>query len=276
MGVFRGPFTSGFDNDIVVALFFPGSFVPADINAWMYLEYRSAARLAERLGHAEERAGFLEKAAALKRAANALLWHAQKESFAAYSLCEGRHIFGYEVPLVGGKLGEYAFQTVSNLVPLYTGLADEDKARAMIRRYVLSAEHFLSPFGIRTLSKASEFYNNARWGNPSRFSPPGQITASNWQGPVWIPICYFMFHALRRHGFAAEALDLAGRTLRVLAEGLDRIGCFTENYHGETGEPLYARDFAAWNILADVMIREAEENCWLMQPIFQAGPEIGS
>lgn len=268
MGVFRGPFTSGFDNDIVTSLFFPGTVVPCDLSAWMYLEYRALGRLAQLLGRDADRAALLDKAEALKRAANALLWHADKESFAAYSLCEGRHLFGYDVPLVPGRLGEFAFQTVSNLIPLYTGLADGDKARTMIRRYVLSEDHFLSPFGIRTLSKASEFYNNAKWGNPPRFSAPGQITASNWQGPVWIPICYFMFHALRRNGFGAEAQELARRTLRVLAESIDRIGCFTENYHGETGEPLYARDFAAWNILADVMRQEAEDGAWIMEPFY--------
>ncbi len=75
----------------------------------------------------------------------------------------------------------------------------------MIERYVLSADHFLSAFGIRSLSRSSEYYNNAIWGNPPRYGPHDRLTNSNWQGPVWVPLCCFVAHAPAHYGYGCEA-----------------------------------------------------------------------
>jgi len=47
---------------------------------------------------------------------------------------------------------------------------------------------------------------------------------------------------------------LADNTFKVIAMSLDKLGYMRENFHGETGEPLYADYFASWNILADLML----------------------
>ena len=114
-------------------------------------------------------------------------------------------------------------------------------------------EHFRSPFGIRSLSKASEYYNQARWGNPSPHGDRRRLTNSNWQGPVWIPLNWFVFHALLRYAFTSEARTLADDTQKVLAGCIEQFGYMRENFHAETGEGLYADHFASWNILADIM-----------------------
>jgi hypothetical protein len=62
-----------------------------------------------------------------------------------------------------------------------------------------------------------------------------------------------MYQALSYYGFDHEAKDLADRTHSLLASSINSIGSFTENYHAETGQPLYAPNFASWNILADQM-----------------------
>ena len=241
----------GFDNDAATAFGRSREIVSADLPSWLMLEYQAIATLAGLLDRVEDQHVFLERADALSQRINNLLWNEHMESYSAWHLTNGRHHFGC---LEGGQgLGEYAFQSCSNLIPLYVGIASQEQGEAMIRRYVLNPDHFWSPWGIRSLSKASEFYNNAKWGNPPRFGYPERFTNSNWQGPVWIPICYFVFHALLRYGFCEEARILADNTVRLLADSLNRIGSFTENYHAETGEPLYATEFASWNLLADTM-----------------------
>ena len=181
---------SGFDNDVVTTFFPPGSVIPADLSAWLYREYRAAAEIAERIGDATAQADYAGRAERLRAAINARLWQADEETYAAYDLCAGAPILRLGDPHIGATIGRYAFQTCSNLIPLYAGVADREQGRAMLRRYVLSEEHFLSPHGIRSLSRASEFYNNAVWGNPPRFGDHRVLTTSNWQGPVWIPLCY--------------------------------------------------------------------------------------
>ncbi len=97
---------------------------------------------------------------------------------------------------------------------------------------------------------------------------PNRLTNSNWQGPVWVPLNYFMFHALLFYGFAGEAEILSSRTINMLVHSLNKIGSFAENYDSDNGTPLYCKDFASWNILADMMPQETINKKWIMDAIF--------
>jgi glycogen debranching enzyme len=268
-GLFRWPlaYMSGYDNDPVTTFFQPDTIISPDVNALIYLEYRAAARVAEELNRTTDHRAYQDKAQALRKAINELLWNAEEGTYNAWNLVAGAPQLAYGDRYVKG-VGRYAFQTCSNLTPLYARLADPAQAREMIEKYVLSEDHFLSPWGIRSLSKSSEYYNNAVWGNPPRFGVHDRLTSSNWQGPVWVPLCYFMVHALAHYGYARQAEDLADRAVNVLAGSLDKVGSFAENYDGETGAPLYCREFGSWNILADIMHDELRTNTWIMDPVF--------
>ena len=244
------PFHSGIDNDVVTTFHLPDSVVPADLSSFLVLEHRALAYLADAIGASGVDA---ERADALSELIRQHLWSEDKSSFAAFDLLSGKHLFAIGGWKPGQANGAYAYQSCSNLIPLYAGVATADQAAAMIPRYVLSADHFWSDFGIRSLSRSSEFYNNAIWGNPPRYGDHTRPTNSNWQGPIWFPLSFFVHRALRKYGFPEEADDLRARTLRVLALSVESVGSFAENFCGETGKPLYARDFAAWNLLADVM-----------------------
>ena len=249
------PYHSGIDNDAATAFLPAGRVVSADLPSWIYLEYRAMARLSRQIGRGDDDASYRHKAARLRAAINRLLWNEQLGTYTALDLVTGRPHYH----LANGSAGEaaegyHAFQSASNLIPLYAGVAEPEPARRAIEGFVLSEHHFLSSWGIRSLSKSSEFYNNAVFGNPPRFEPAARMTNSNWQGPVWILLSYFLFHAMRRYGYPRAAEDLAQRTWRVLAGGLQLTGAFSENYDAETGRPLYAQGFASWNILADVLV----------------------
>lgn len=270
-GLFRWPMVNqgGFDND-VVSFFQPDTVVSCDLSSWLTLEYKAAANLAARLKRPRKQADYAKTATVLADQIEDVLWCDEVDSYAAYNLCTASHLFSFREEGLDKSVGKYTYQTSSNLIPLYARIPGPDRAKVMIERYVLSEDHFLSPFGIRSLSRSSEFYNHAIWGNPPRFGYHGRPTNSNWQGPVWIPLCYFMFHALRNYGYISEAADLINRTLRVLAMSVEKMGSFFENYHAETGQPLYAKGFASWNILADVMHDELRENRWIMDCVFES------
>ena len=269
-GLFRWKmaYMSGIDNDAATTFFLPDTMIPVDINAWVYLEYLAASKLARLLKQPEKATVFQTKADALRKAVNDILWLDEVSSYAAYNLCEGRNVFHCEHKYAADA-GQFAFQSCSNLVPLYARIPDQDQAERMLRTYVLDENHFLSPYGIRSLSKSSDYYNNARLANPPRFGGHFWLTCSNWQGPVWIPLCYFMFNALLHYGLRCEAEDLADRTVRLLALALKQNGSFAENYHADTGKPLYCDNFASWNILADTMHAQLRENTWIMDPVFE-------
>jgi hypothetical protein len=104
-------------------------------------------------------------------------------------------------------------------------------------RYVLDENEFLSPYGIRSLSKAhSEHPFTLRVGDDVytvRYSPGESDTYifggnSNWRGPIWFPINYLVIEALERyHHFYGDSLTVeyptgSGRmaTLGAIAQEL--------------------------------------------------------
>jgi mannosylglycerate hydrolase MGH1-like protein len=85
-----------------------------------------------------------------------------------------------------------------------------------VLRYVLDEREFLSPYGIRSLSKAHQdkpfiFTVN---GEPHRVEyVPGESDTglfggnSNWRGPIWFPTNYLLIEALERyHHFYGDGL----------------------------------------------------------------------
>ena len=258
----------GLDNDVVNTFLPPDTVAACDVNALLYLELLAAGKLARMLERGEEADAFARRAHQHREIVNDKLWYNEMKSYSAFNLCEGSPLFSLPFEDVPSAVGQFAFQSSTNLFPLYVRMAEPEVARAMIETYVLDERHFWSPYGIRTLSKASEYYNNAVLGNPSRFGDHRRMTESNWQGPVWVPINYFTFHALRHYGFTKEAGVLADRTVAVLAKSLQMRGSFAENFHAETGEPLYASCYASWNLLGDTLHDDLAADKWIMDPIF--------
>jgi len=225
--------------------------------------------LIRKLKNKKKYENYTKKASLLKETVNSLLWNEQFQSYTAYDLLMEKNILIFPDEILNNQnIGLFSFQTCSNLIPLYAGIADGKRARAMIKRYVLNPKHFYSEFGIRSLSKSSEYYNNAVWGNPPRFGDHRRLTNSNWQGPVWFPLSYFMINTLINYNLISEATDLADKTVALLADSLRSRGSFTENYDAETGEPLYVSNFTSWNLLADMVhyeINNPEKR--LMEPL---------
>ena len=85
-----------------------------------------------------------------------------------------------------------------------------------ILRYVLDENEFLSPFGVRSLSRVHKDrpYMCSPGGTPQRVDyEPGDATTglfggnSNWRGPVWLPVNYLLVEALERyHHFYGDTL----------------------------------------------------------------------
>jgi hypothetical protein len=101
-----------------------------------------------------------------------------------------------------------------------------------VLRYVLDENEFLSPYGIRSLSRAHGAHPfTLRVGGEEyevRYSPAESETPtfggnSNWRGPVWFPINYLVIEALERyHHFYGDDLRVECPTgsgqMRTLGE----------------------------------------------------------
>ncbi len=242
---------SGFDNEICGTIFPSESIIAPDLNAWLHMECRAMSCLAEKIG--ADGAKWQNKATDIADAVNKVLWDEEMEIYSAFNLHTGKLQTSYGDAYLTSDIGRYAFVSCSSIPVLFAGIAPAERAKSMIEKYILAPEHFRSPYGIRSLSASSEYYNNARWGNPPRFGDFRRLTNSNWQGPVWVPVNWFAFHALLRYGFAKEAESVMNDLFVTLANCIKEYGFMRENFSGDTGEALYADYFGSWNILADLM-----------------------
>jgi hypothetical protein len=85
-----------------------------------------------------------------------------------------------------------------------------------VLRYVLDEQEFLSPYGVRSLSRiyaAQPFVFRANGTEYRVEYVPGESTTgmfggnSNWRGPVWFPVNFLLIEALERyHHFYGDAL----------------------------------------------------------------------
>jgi len=120
-------------------------------------------------------------------------------------------------------------------------------SRARLERvlhYLLDENEFLSPFGIRSLSRFHRENPHVCWtgGQENRVAyVPGESDTgmfggnSNWRGPIWFPVNYLLIEALERyHHFYGDALRVecptgSGRSMNLaqvaaeLAARLTRI-----------------------------------------------------
>ncbi len=134
-----------------------------------------------------------------------------------------------------------------------------------ILKYIFSEEEFLSPHGIRSVSKIHEAHPYVFRVGPHEFRvdyEPGESTTdlfggnSNWRGPVWFPMNFLLIEALERyHHFYGNELQVeyptgsgVRKNLKEIADDLCArlVGLFLPDENGERpchgDQEIYARD----------------------------------
>ena len=242
---------SGADNNPALNYFQddPKSYLACDINTWQYREYVAMARIAEKLGQAEDVNYYTARANTLKNHIVQLLWFDEDQTF-------------YNIERQTKEPKKCV--SFSNFIPLIEDFISEEDGAAMITRYLLNEKHMLAPYGLRSLSAADPEYNNKNV----------IIPFSNWQGPVW-PIANYLYSiALVNYGFEDEATRLAAHMGKLLLDDIYAYGSMHENYHADTGAPLAPTaeqsengiftGFVGWNLLTQNMLQGATGGEWLL------------
>ena len=134
-------------------------------------------------------------------------------------------------------------QTFTGFLPLWCGIAPQQSAQKLMSTHYLTGDHLCAEWGIRSLSSRETMYSLEFSSNPS-----------NWLGPVWIIVNYFVWKALQRYGYKKEANALADKTLLLLSRDLEANGSLNEYYHPDSGAALSHKGFIDWNLLVLEMI----------------------
>jgi hypothetical protein len=141
----------------------------------------------------------------------------------------------------------YKVERQSGEKVLVLAIVDEPQMKRLLAR-VLDEDEFLSPFGLRSLSRYHAQHPFWYLGREVRYEPAeaeANIKGgnSNWRGPVWLPTSFLMIESLRKLGTAYGPLltvpacgdegpertlwqvaeDMANRIIRIFTRGPDGL-----------------------------------------------------
>lgn len=151
------------------------------------------------------------------------------------------------------------FKGYISLFPFLTKLipeANTDKLEHIID-LISNPEELWTPYGIRSLSKADEFYKTGE---------------DYWRSPIWIPINYLILDSIQdyyirskhhmstdlQEKFAKTYHDLRINIVKNVFDQADKTGFVWEQYNDETGEAQRAKNFLGWSSLVLIMMTMPE------------------
>jgi hypothetical protein len=111
-------------------------------------------------------------------------------------------------------------------------IVDEKQLMRLLDR-LFSEDEFLSPYGVRSLSRCHEREPFVLDGRSVRYEPAEAVTKikggnSNWRGPIWLPTNYLIIEALRQLGKAYGedfVVQLPGRPPATFWQMAHELAC---------------------------------------------------
>ena len=166
--------------------------LPVDLNAFMHKLECTIARLCREAGDATGADTFTHRANSRQGAMNALMWNPAQGAYFDWDWAGGR---------------QRQCLTAATVVPLFTGLAGGEQARAVadtVRR------RLLAPGGIGT----TELVSGQQWDRPNG----------------WAPLQWMAVLGLERYGIAALAQEIRARWVETVATLYERESKLVEKY----------------------------------------------
>ncbi len=225
------------DEDESVSELIDHRLLAADLNSYLAAECASLSRIADKAGNVEMAQKAITNADTLAKLIDEHLWNDRLEMYCNLDPKTGKHI---------------EIRAWTGLVPALLGHVNEERIERVIRKNILSEQHFLRPYGIASAAASEPLYSQSKRGMY------GRAIVSHWQGPMWVLPNALVVRCLTSNGFAKEAKEIAQRCLAALCADLKNSGTLHENYDAETNKPLWAPNFMSWNILALELIELVE------------------
>jgi putative isomerase len=213
------------------------------LNCLYYADLKAAAELARRLNRPDDQQRLGTQASTLGEQIQKYCWDERDQFYYTVDVqCVDRRKELIPNVKPGMAMSWHCLplrlQVFTGFLPLWCGLATPDQAKALVQTNYLADDRFCGNWGVRSLSSKELMYCMNFSSNPS-----------NWLGPVWIIVNYFVWKGLKDFGFQDEAGKLADKTLRLLSTDLAANGSLNEYYHPDTGLALSHKGFMDWNLL---------------------------
>ena len=218
------------------------------LNCLFYQDLSASAELARRIGRSKDHDRLSAQAETLAQRIQMYCWDPRDSYYYSVDVqCDDRR--AQLIPAVprgmdmSWKCLPMRIQMFTGFLPLWCGIAPQQNAQKLVSTNYLADDRLCARWGTRSLSARETMYSLEFSSNPS-----------NWLGPVWIIVNYFVWKALQRYGYKTEADALADKTLLLLSRDLEANGSLNEYYHPDTGAALSHKGFMDWNLLVLEMI----------------------
>ncbi len=218
------------------------------LNCLFYQDLLASAELARRLGRSADHDRLSSQAKEMALRIQTCCWDPRDSYYYTVDVqCVDRR--AELIPTVprgmdmSWKCLPMRIQMFTGFLPLWCGIAPQQNAQKLVSANYLADDRLCAEWGARSLSSRETMYSLEFSSNPS-----------NWLGPVWIIVNYFVWKALLRYGYKKEADALADKTLLLLSTDLEANGSLNEYYHPDTGAALSHKGFMDWNLLVLEMI----------------------
>ena len=201
-----------------------GMTLPCDMNAYLLSQLNITAALFDEIGEAEKAAYWCAKTDALSGAMLKILY------------CGEDNIF-YDVASDGRSFVKIVSPV--SLLPLWAGVKlPEDRAKAMITKYLIAPEYLFGDIPFPSVAYNEPSYEAGHW----------------WRGPTWMSEAWLMLETLKKFGFEEEYKTACGR----LSDMLLRDGKMHELFNSKTGEGM-GYEQQGWTCAAYIALLAADE-----------------
>ena len=218
------------------------------LNCLFYQDLLASAEIARRLGRSADHDRLRSQAEELGRRIHKFCWDPRDNYYYTVDVqCVDRRAELIRTVPRGMDMSwrclPMRIQMFTGFLPLWCGIAPRQNAQKLVSTNYLADDRLCARWGARSLSARETMYSLEFSSNPS-----------NWLGPVWIIVNYFVWKALQRYGYKKEADALADKTILLLSRDLETNGSLNEYYHPDTGAALSHKGFMDWNLLVLEMI----------------------
>lgn len=188
-----------------------------DINAFVYIEFMSLARMASALGQHAEANQWTGIAKRIAAAINTRLFDPATGTYQDRYLQDGRFT---------------GFVTAYSFIPVYAGIAPRRVARRMCQKYLLNRDCLNTPMPFSDTDRSHPMFRSGGFLYAPPGYPPGTLVPQGYDsGRAWPHISTWLLGALCQAGLTKEADEVALRILSVM----DRSEAIYECYDSLTG-----------------------------------------
>ncbi|RKF60969.1 putative mannosyl-oligosaccharide glucosidase [Erysiphe neolycopersici] len=203
-----------------------------DLISWIGLMSKSLQKTASLLGHKDDVSVFEATVTAIRHNLDNLHWSNDQKCYCDASIDE------YEEHKLVCHKGYIS------IFPFLTGLIEPTSDKlGHILDLLSDPDELWSKFGIRSLSKKSEFYGTAE---------------NYWRGSIWLNINYLVVSQLLRYAQTAgpeqqRAKEIYGQLrinlVKTVYESWQETGFAWEQYNADTGKGQRTKHFTGWTSL---------------------------